>query len=87
VVISSRMGGRQGEATHWRDELRRAVTALIALKIAALALLWWLFFSPAHRTEVDADGASRRLSLTQGQLQQGVLRGSSQAAPTAGETE
>jgi hypothetical protein len=81
------MGDRPGEAAHWRDELRRAVTALIALKVAALALLWWLFFSPAHRTEVDADGASRRLSLTQGQLQQEALPGLPQAAPAAGETE
>jgi hypothetical protein len=87
VVISARMGGRQGEAAHWRDELRRAVTALIALKVAALALLWWLFFSPTHRTQVDADGASRRLSLTHGQLQQGPLRGSPQAAPAAGESK
>jgi len=29
----------------WRDTLRRELTWLMALKIAALALLWWLFFS------------------------------------------
>ena len=37
---------------------------LIALKIAALTLLWWLFFSPAHRVAVDAGAASRRLGVT-----------------------
>jgi hypothetical protein len=39
---------------------------LIALKIAALTLLWWLFFSPAHRVAVDAEAASRRIGVTHG---------------------
>ena len=41
------------------------MAALITLKLVALALLWWLFFSPAHRTVVDADAAGRRLGVPQ----------------------
>jgi len=57
------MGGR--EQTLWRRRLSLELTGLIALKLVALALLWWLFFSPAHRTTVDADAAGRRLGMTQ----------------------
>jgi len=33
------MGGRRSDAAHWRDELRRDITGLMLLKLAALALL------------------------------------------------
>jgi hypothetical protein len=46
----------------WRRQLRRELTGLIALKIAALALLWWLFFAPAPHAGA-ADEASRRFGL------------------------
>lgn len=36
---------------------------LLALKLAALVLLWALFFSPAHRTAVDAEAAGRQLAV------------------------
>ena len=52
-------------STPWRRRLSRELTGLIALKLVALALLWWLFFSPAHRTVVDADAAGRRLGVPQ----------------------
>jgi hypothetical protein len=65
------MRGR--EQSLWRRRLSREVAGLIVLKLAALALLWWLFFSPAHRTVVDADAAGRRL---------GVPRAALRAAPT-----
>jgi hypothetical protein len=55
------MHGR--EQTLWRRRLGREVAGLIALKLLALALLWWLFFSPGHRTVVDADAAGRRLGV------------------------
>jgi len=55
------MRGR--EQSLWRRRLRRELVGLIALKLVALALLWWLFFSPAHRTAVDADSASHRLGV------------------------
>ena len=47
----------------WRRTLRRELTWLMTLKIAALALLWWLFFSPAHRSPVDGRAASRRFAV------------------------
>ncbi|HYB34210.1 MAG TPA: hypothetical protein VED45_12395 [Steroidobacteraceae bacterium] len=85
------MEGRRSDAAHWRDELRRDITGLMLLKLAALALLWGLFFSPAHRTVVSADGASRRLSLAPGQpvhsAQLPSPRDAPQAAPGSGETE
>jgi len=40
------------------------VAALLALKLAALALLWLLFFSPAHRPSVDAARESQRFGLS-----------------------
>jgi hypothetical protein len=43
--------------------LRRHLTVLLALKLAALALLWALFFSPAHRTAVDGQAAGRHLAV------------------------
>jgi len=57
------------EQRPWRRRLRRELAGLIALKLVALALLWWLFFSPTHRTAVDADAAGRRLGVTEGPAQ------------------
>ena len=48
----------------WRPTLRRELSWLMALKVVALALLWWLFFS--HRTPVDGQAESRQLALTSG---------------------
>jgi hypothetical protein len=48
----------------WRRTLRRELTWLMTLKVAALALLWWLFFSPPHRSAVDGRAASRRFAVT-----------------------
>jgi hypothetical protein len=62
-VISPRMGGREQDL--WRHRLSCELAGLIAIKLAALALLWWLFFSPAHRTAVDADAAGRQLGVPQ----------------------
>jgi hypothetical protein len=64
------MHGR--EQTLWRRRLGREVAGLIALKLVALALLWWLFFSPAHRTVVDADAAGRRLGVPQAAARAGT---------------
>jgi hypothetical protein len=47
----------------WRAALRRDVTALLILKLLALMLLWLLFFSPAHRTPIDAGAIGRRLAV------------------------
>jgi len=43
--------------------LRRHLTLLLAIKLAALALLWVLFFSPAHRPAVDSQAAGRHLAI------------------------
>jgi uncharacterized membrane protein len=45
----------------WRGALRRHLAALLLLKVVALALLWVLFFSPAHHARVDAAAVSRHL--------------------------
>jgi hypothetical protein len=49
----------------WRRALRRHLTLLLLAKFAALALLWALCFSSAHRTPVDGAAAGRRLALVQ----------------------
>ncbi len=49
----------------WRSVLRRHLAWLLLLKFAALALLWALFFSPAHRTAVDGRMTGRQLGLGQ----------------------
>jgi hypothetical protein len=59
------MSGRCGHEVLWRRRLSRELVGLIAIKFAALALLWWLFFSPAHRTAVDAVSAGQRLGVTE----------------------
>jgi hypothetical protein len=46
--------------------LRRHLTALLLLKLAALVLLWALFFSPAHRTAVDGAAMAHRLMPEEG---------------------
>jgi hypothetical protein len=48
----------------WRRALRRELTWLMTLKVAALALLWWLFFSPSQHSRVDGEAASRRFAVT-----------------------
>jgi hypothetical protein len=58
------MRDRLGDEAPWRRRLSGELVVLVAIKFAALALLWWLFFSPAHRTNVDPEAASRRLGVT-----------------------
>jgi len=43
--------------------MKRELTWILAAKLAALALLWLLFFSGAHRLAVDAPATSRQLGL------------------------
>jgi len=43
--------------------LRRDLAWLLAIKFAALALLWLLFFSAAHRPMIDAAAASQQLAV------------------------
>ena len=56
-------GGHGGPSSAWRGTLRRDLTVWLLVKIAALALLWGLFFSPAHRLAVTAATTGERLAL------------------------
>lgn len=47
----------------WRAVLQRHLTVLLAVKLAALALLWALFFSPAHRAATDSQTTARHLAV------------------------
>lgn len=49
-------------ARDWRSWLRRKIAWLLVFKVAALAVLWVLFFSPAHRVDVDGDSMRDRLA-------------------------
>jgi len=45
----------------WRRDLKRKLAWLLAIKLAALAALWLLFFSPSHRPAVDPAHAAEHL--------------------------
>jgi hypothetical protein len=53
---------------------------LLLLKAAALALLWWAFFSPAHRAPADAASVGRHLAL-----EPAPIPGEAAAAATGGD--
>jgi hypothetical protein len=67
-------GGRGAiaAAVGWRATLRRDVSLLLLFKAIALALLWWLFFSPAHRPLVDPLTTGRHLALETAPPDQGA---------------
>lgn len=46
----------------WRQWLRRKIAWLLLFKLAALIVLWLLFFSPAHRVHVDPGVMSQRVA-------------------------
>jgi hypothetical protein len=43
--------------------MKRELTWILAAKLAALGLLWALFFSGAHRVAIDAPATSRQLGV------------------------
>jgi hypothetical protein len=47
----------------WQRRLRREIGWLLLAKIAALAILWALFFSPSHRTTADDGSIAHRLAV------------------------
>lgn len=47
--------------------MRRELAWLLAVKFAALGLLWLLFFSGAHQPGIDARAAGRQLGVAAGQ--------------------
>lgn len=44
-----------------RDHLAAEIAVVLAVKLAALALIWWLFFSPPHRVSADPDATAGHL--------------------------
>ena len=49
---------------HPHRSIRVELAWLLAVKFGALILLWWLFFSPAHRQPIDGKAAGERLAVT-----------------------
>ena len=47
----------------WRVALRRQLGWTLLLKLAALFVLWFLFFSPAHRSHVTPDSVSTAIAV------------------------
>lgn len=43
---------------------KRHIAWILIAKIGLIALLYALFFAPAHRPDVDADAVGRRLEST-----------------------
>jgi hypothetical protein len=43
--------------------MKRELTWILAAKLAALGLLWALFFSGSHRVAIDVPAASRQLGI------------------------
>ena len=51
-----------GSRLSWQATLRRHLAVLLLIKVAALALLWAVFFSPSHRPQIDPQAMSGRLA-------------------------
>jgi hypothetical protein len=47
----------------WRSGFRIKIGWLLLIKLIGLILLWFLFFSPAHRTTVTEERAARILAV------------------------
>ena len=52
-----------GDHQDWRRRLRAELVWIFLLKLAALTLLWLLFFSAADRVRPDGNSVSRRLGI------------------------
>ncbi len=50
----------------WQRAMRWRIAGLLCLKLVLLALLWALFFSPAHRIAVDSAATSDRFGVSDG---------------------
>lgn len=48
----------------WRRRIRWELGWILLAKLAALTLLWALFFAPSHRMAVDARALGRQLAVT-----------------------
>lgn len=60
AVVTYHGPAAQG-TTRMKFRLRHHLSIVIAVKIAAIFLLWLLFFSPSHRVPVDPDRVDQKL--------------------------
>ena len=60
-----RIASVAGHHPDWRRRMRGELFWIVMVKMAALALLWMLFFSATHRAAVDGESVSRRLAIPQ----------------------
>lgn len=65
-MLSATLSSGRGSAFAWRRSLRRAIAGVLALKLAAITLIWWLFFSGAHVPDVTPTSMSRQLGIDRG---------------------
>lgn len=59
MTIASVAAGRPD----WRRRMGGELFWIFLVKLAALTLLWMLFFSAAHRAPVDGESVSRQLGI------------------------
>lgn len=57
------MAGVRDERADWRRRMRGELFWILLVKLAALTLLWMLFFSAAHQTIIDGQSVSHRLGV------------------------
>ena len=62
-MVEGTAGDVAASGVRLRRALGRDLAWLMVVKLVALALLWWLFFSPAHRTPVDGAAAGHQLGV------------------------
>lgn len=57
------MVGAGDERADWRRRMRGELFWILLVKLAALTLLWMLFFSAAHHAVIDGQSVSHRLGV------------------------
>ena len=65
----------------WRRRMGGELFWIFLVKLAALTLLWLLFFSAAHRAPVDGESVSRQLGIPRA-----VMHSRSPSTPARKET-
>lgn len=60
MTIASVAGGRPD----WRRRMGGELFWIFLAKLAALTLLWMLFFSAGHRASIDGDAVSHQLGVS-----------------------
>ena len=58
-----RIASVAGAPAGWRRRMRGELFFILLAKLAALTLLWALFFSAAHRATIDRSALNRQLGV------------------------